>query len=81
MRKSLARTDREDYWLRLASIKKRQAKQADSLAGVASGIGEYGIANRLWQLEGILLDQVVAMRQSANERRKESEDADAKQGR
>jgi hypothetical protein len=40
-----------------AKIKRRQADDADSLAAVASGIGEYGIANACYRLAGILRRQ------------------------
>ena len=40
-----------------AKIKRRQAREADSFAGVASGIGEHGIANALYRLVGILRRQ------------------------
>lgn len=37
-----------------AKIKRGQANDADRLAAVASGIGEYGIANTIYRLAGIL---------------------------
>ena len=37
-----------------AGIKKQQADDADTLAAVASGIGEYGIANACYRLAAIL---------------------------
>ena len=37
-----------------AKIKRSQARDADRLAAVASGIGEYGIANACYRLAGIL---------------------------
>lgn len=40
-----------------AKIKRQQAKDADSLAAVASGIGEYGISNSCYRLAGILRRQ------------------------
>lgn len=40
-----------------ATIKRRQADDADRLAAVASGIGEYGIANACYRLAGILRRQ------------------------
>jgi hypothetical protein len=38
----------------VAAAKKRQAHEADQLAAVASGIGEYGIANACYRLAAIL---------------------------
>jgi hypothetical protein len=40
-----------------AKIKRRQARDADGLAAVASGIGEHGIANACYRLAGILRRQ------------------------
>ena len=40
-----------DDW---AAVKKQQAHDADALAAVASGIGEYGIANACYRLAAIL---------------------------
>lgn len=37
-----------------AKVKRSQAHDADSLANIASGIGEYGIANIIWRLAEIL---------------------------
>ena len=34
--------------------KRRQAREADSMAAIASGIGEYGIANACYRLAAIL---------------------------
>ena len=38
----------------VAAAKKQQAHEADHLAAVASGIGEYGIANACYRLAFIL---------------------------
>lgn len=38
----------------VAAAKKRQAREADTMAAVASGIGEYGIANACYRLAAIL---------------------------
>lgn len=38
----------------VAAAKKRQAEDADRMAAVASGIGEYGIANACYRLAAIL---------------------------
>lgn len=38
----------------VTAAKKKQAHQADDLAAVASGIGEYGIANACYRLAAIL---------------------------
>lgn len=40
-----------------AKIKRNQANDADSLAAVASGIGEYGITNACYRRAGILKEQ------------------------
>lgn len=40
-----------------AKIKRRQADDADGLAAVASGIGEYEIANSCYRLAGLLRRQ------------------------
>lgn len=37
-----------------SDIKRRQANEADTLAAVASGIGEYGVANACYKLAGRL---------------------------
>jgi hypothetical protein len=42
-----------------AKIKRQQAGEADRLAAVASGIGEYGIANACYRLAGILRRQAA----------------------
>jgi hypothetical protein len=39
-------------------VKKQQAADADYLAAVASGIGEYGIANACYRLAAILRQSV-----------------------
>jgi hypothetical protein len=36
------------------AAKRRQAHEADSMAAIASGIGEYGIANACYRLAAIL---------------------------
>ena len=38
----------------VTAAKKRQAHDADRMAAVASGIGEYGIANACYRLAAIL---------------------------
>lgn len=40
-----------------AKVKRRQAHEADRVAAIASGIGEYGIANACYRLVGILRRQ------------------------
>ena len=42
----------DEDWV--ATVKKRQAHEADHLAAIASGIGEYGIANACYRLAAIL---------------------------
>jgi hypothetical protein len=44
--------ERNTDWVAVA--KRRQADAADALAGIASGIGEYGIANSCYRLASIL---------------------------
>jgi hypothetical protein len=44
-----------------AKIKRRQADDADNLAAVASGIGEYAIANACYRLAAILRREAVAI--------------------
>ena len=44
--------DGERDWV--AAAKKKQAREADHLAAIASGIGEYGIANACYRLAAIL---------------------------
>jgi hypothetical protein len=44
-----------------AKIKRRQARDADHLAAVASGIGEHGIANACYRLAGILRGQAEGL--------------------
>jgi hypothetical protein len=44
-----------------AKIKRGQARDADGLAAVASGIGEYGIANACYRLAGLLRSQAAAL--------------------
>ena len=46
------RESASDDWV--AAAKKKQAHQADDLAAIASGIGEYGIANACYRLAAIL---------------------------
>lgn len=38
----------------VSAAKKKQAHEADHLAGIASGIGEYGVANACYRLAAIL---------------------------
>jgi hypothetical protein len=42
-----------------AKIKRQQARDADGLAAVASGVGEYGIANACYRLAGLLRRQAA----------------------
>jgi hypothetical protein len=42
-------------------VKRRQAHDADSLAAVASGIGEYGVANACYKLAAILRQQATSI--------------------
>jgi hypothetical protein len=42
-----------------AKIKRQQAREADALAAVAAGIGEYGIANSCYRLAAILMRQAI----------------------
>ena len=44
----------DDWRAAMPGVKRRQAHAADDLAAVASGIGEYGIANACYRLAGIL---------------------------
>lgn len=43
------------------AAKRRQARAADAVAAVAAGIGEYGIANEVYRLAGILRDHAAEM--------------------
>ena len=47
----MAATDTDDW---VVNAKKRQADEADHMAAVASGIGEYKIANACYRLAAIL---------------------------
>jgi hypothetical protein len=43
-----------DWRAEMPKVKRRQACAADDLAAVASGVGEYGIANACYRLAAIL---------------------------
>lgn len=43
-----------DWQAAMPGVKRRQAQNADYLAAIASGIGEYGIANACYRLAFIL---------------------------
>jgi hypothetical protein len=47
----MTETEARDW---VAAAKKQQASDADCLAAIASGIGEYGIANACYRLATIL---------------------------
>jgi hypothetical protein len=49
--------DRNSY----AKVKRKQAHEADHLAAVASGIGQYGIANACYGLAGILRAEAIEL--------------------
>jgi F420-dependent methylenetetrahydromethanopterin dehydrogenase len=50
-----------------ASIKRDQAREADHVAIIASGIGEYGIANACFRLAAILHQQAREIEKSQQE--------------
>lgn len=64
------------YLRNWASRKRKQASQAEQLAAVASGIGEYGISNANYRLEGILRKQAADIMAQA-EAKLRAEDANA----
>jgi len=43
-----------DWRAAMPGVKRRQACAADDLAAIASGVGEYGVANACYRLAGIL---------------------------
>jgi hypothetical protein len=51
-----------------AKIKRGQANDADRLAAVASGIGEYGISNACYRLAGLLRQQAAAEQEAEKAR-------------
>jgi hypothetical protein len=57
-----------------AAIKRKQAREADALAAVAAGIGEYGIANACYRLAGILMRQAIEQQQFEDSRGEADQD-------
>jgi hypothetical protein len=51
-----------------ARVKRLQALDAEQLAAVASGIGEYGIANACYRLAEILRQQAVVEKEAVEQR-------------
>lgn len=54
-------------WINWADVKRRQADEADKVAAVAAGIGEYEIANACYRLAGILREQAAENDRQARE--------------
>ena len=48
-----------------AKIKRQQADEADHIAAIASGIGEYGISNACYTLASILRQQAEEIEKEA----------------
>jgi hypothetical protein len=57
-----------DWRAAMPKRKRQQAREADQMAAVASGIGEYGIANACYRLAGILRQHAQGDYSSMTER-------------